>query len=88
MTKHSTLAIKGSSSLLIYTITTLHVRTSDRDSRTLIEEQIKDILEGIHREIVRWIHRKFGNRFGSPGGMPILSCAGEELEVCVEIDFT
>ena len=61
----------------------LKVRVPDEELRTLIEEQTNDLLETVHGEIVRWIQRKFGSKFGSPVGLPILSCADEELEVCI-----
>lgn len=80
-TKHSSLAIREAASLLIYTITTLKVRIPDEELHTLIEQQTNYLLETVHGEIVRWIKRKFGSKFGSPVGLPILSCADEELEV-------
>ena len=82
-TKRSSLAIREAASLLIYSITMLKVRIPDEELRTLIDEQTNNLLETVHGEIVRWIQKKFGSRFGSPIGLPILSCADEELEVCI-----
>lgn len=79
--KDSSSAIRKSASLLFYTITMLKVQAPDVDTRTLVEEQTKELIQAIHKEIKGWIQKKFGSRFGSPVGTALLLCADEELEV-------
>ena len=80
-TKYSCEAIKTAASLLFYTITTLKKCAPDREVRALVLELSKGLTCNVHKDMVRWIQRVYGNTFGSPVGMAILLCADEELEV-------
>lgn len=77
----SSSAIEAAASLLFYTITMLKVRAPDEELRALVEEQTKELLLSVHKEVIQWIQIKFGKIFGSPAGMSVLLCAYEELEV-------
>jgi hypothetical protein len=75
--------IRTAASLLFYTITTLKKYVPDEDLRGLVQEQSKGLVHSVHKEIVTWMQRVYGNIFGSPVGTEfyLLLCATEELEV-------
>jgi hypothetical protein len=72
--------IRTAASLLFYTITTLKKYTPDENLHGLVQEQTKELVHNIHKEIVTWMQKVYGNIFGSPN-MYLLLRASEELEV-------
>ena len=82
-TKPSSELIKTIVSLLFYTITTLKKFAPDEELRVIVQKQSRELVKTVHKEIVRWMQKVYGNIFGSPVGtdMYMLLCANEELEV-------
>ena len=80
-TKPSSELIKTAISLLFYTITTLKKYAPDEELRGFIQEQSRELVQTVHKEIVKLMQKVYGNIFGSPVGMDMLLCANEELEV-------
>ena len=75
--------IRTAASLLFYAITTLKKYAPDEELRGVVQEQSKELMHGVHKEIITWMKRVYGGVFGSPVGTGThsLLCANDELEV-------
>ena len=74
--------IRTTASLLFYAITTLKKYAPD-ELRGVVQEQSKELVHGVHKEIIMWMKRVYGSIFGSPvgTGIHLLLRANDELEV-------
>ena len=81
-TKVSSELIRTAASLLFYAITTLKKYAPD-EPRGVIQKQSKELVHGVHKEVITWMKRVYGSVFGSPvsTGMHLLLHANDELEV-------
>ena len=79
-TKPSSELITTAASLLFYTITTLKKYAPDEELRVIFQEQSRELVKSVHKEIVRWMQKVYGNIFGGTD-VYMLLCANEELEV-------
>ena len=82
-TNKSSELIRTTASLLFYAITTPKKYAPDEELRGVVQEQSKELVHGVHKEIITWMKRVYGSVFGSPvgTGMHLLLRANNELEV-------